>query len=31
MNGQTKAGKPLGQYRHNLPGVRFALAANAEV
>ena len=31
MNGQTKAGKPLRQHGHNLPGICFQLAANDKV
>ena len=31
MNAQTKAGKPLGEHRHDPSGVRFPLAADDKV
>ena len=31
MDGQAVAGKPLGQHRHDLAGVRFQLAADDKI
>ena len=31
MNGQAKAGKPLGQHGHDPAGVRFQLAADDKI
>ena len=31
MDGQAEAGKPLGQHRHDLAGVRFQFAADDKV